>query len=80
MSYDEFSELDWATVNPHLMSDPVTRLANVERDVQHINEEIHGDDGLSKRLRDVEKTVWKASGFVIAINFIVILIVEYFKK
>jgi hypothetical protein len=77
---EDFNNLDWGTISPHPMSDPVSRLAVVENQVSTLTEEIHGEDGISKRLREVEKTVWKASGAIVFINLLVVILVEYLKK
>jgi|GEM_PF-7118817 len=62
------------------MSNEGTRLAVVEEKVSTLHDTIHGEDGLGKRLREVEKTVYKAVGMGVVINAVVFLVFEFIKK
>ena len=68
---------DWETLNP--MANEGTKLAVLEQRVEDLHSDVHGDDGISKRLREVEKTVWKAVGAAGFINLLVVVIIEVYK-
>ena len=44
------------------MANEGERLMKVEMKVENLDKDIHGDEGLSRRLRELEKTIWKATG------------------
>ena len=62
------------------MSDEASRLVRAETHIDRIHEELHGEDGLSKRLREVEKTVWKAFGAIAVVQIIIVVAVEMFAR
>ena len=58
------TNMDWETINLPNMDNAGTRLAVVEEKVNTLHTDIHGEDGIVKQIRELQKTVWRATGVI----------------
>ena len=61
------------------MANEGERLTKLEVRVDTHEDALHGDDGLSRRLREVEKTVWKAFGAMASLQVVIVILMEAWK-
>ena len=62
--------LDPATIQIPDMENFLERFIKVEEQSKAMHETIHGEDGLIKQVRELQRTVWKASGVLIVAGFL----------
>lgn len=69
---------DWDTHEPdEFMSNEGQRLTWVEKDVELLKANDHDKE---VRIRDIEKTIWKAFGATSLLQVAIVIVVEVFKR